>query len=265
LATQIIRELFGSIDFSRIQSLDFKEDSIREEIVLPILHALGYTANGLNRIVRSKTLQHPFVNIGTRRHPITLIPDYILVVGSKPAWILDAKAPAEEIGSGENVEQAYSYAIHPDVRVRVYALCNGREFIAFSVNESKPLIYFQVSEIDQHWQSLYELLSPSAFAAPPLVADRAIVAPYAVDYPDMRPLPEIKDLMKQSAKRHFGVHPYFTKQVWNVVQEYIKNFTRPGDLVLDPFGGSGVTLVEALILGRRAIQVDIRACPTKVF
>lgn len=53
------------------------------------------------------------------------------------------------------------------------------------------------------------------------------------------------------------MHPYFTKQVWNVVQEYIKTFSCPGDLVLDPYGGSGVTLVEALVLGRKAIHVDI--------
>jgi 16S rRNA G966 N2-methylase RsmD len=42
-----------------------------------------------------------------------------------------------------------------------------------------------------------------------------------------------------------------------VVQKYIDTFTRPGDLVLDPFGGSGVTYLEALILGRKAIHIDI--------
>src|SRR5262249_3596882 len=67
----------------------------------------------------------------------------------------------------------------------------------------------------------------------------------------------ITTILKQTAKRHFGVHGYFTKQVWNVVQEYIKTFTQPGDTVLDPFGGSGVTLVEALMLGRKAIHIDI--------
>ena len=41
------------------------------------------------------------------------------------------------------------------------------------------------------------------------------------------------------------------------MQKYIDTFTRPGDLVLDPFGGSGVTFLEALILGRQAIHIDI--------
>jgi len=62
---------------------------------------------------------------------------------------------------------------------------------------------------------------------------------------------------KQEAKRHYGSHPYFTKRAWNVVQEYIKHFSSPGDTVLDPFGGSGVTSVESLALKRKAIYLDL--------
>src|SRR2546426_6268978 len=62
---------------------------------------------------------------------------------------------------------------------------------------------------------------------------------------------------KQGARRHYGSHPYFTKRAWNVVQAYIKHFSSPGDTVLDPFGGSGVTAVESLVLRRRAIYADI--------
>jgi len=62
---------------------------------------------------------------------------------------------------------------------------------------------------------------------------------------------------RQGAKRHYGSHPYFTKRAWNVVQEYIKHFSAPDDIVLDPFGGSGVTAVESLVLRRKAIYVDI--------
>ena len=38
---------------------------------------------------------------------------------------------------------------------------------------------------------------------------------------------------------------------------FIKLFTQPGDVVLDPFMGSGTTLAAAVGLGRRAIGVDI--------
>ncbi|MFA5077955.1 MAG: DNA methyltransferase [Dehalococcoidia bacterium] len=259
MASELTKELFGDFDFALLGSPDYKEDSVREDIVLPILHALGYSSSGLNKIVRSKGLRHPFVTIGSKKRKITLIPDYLLVVQGKPGWVLDAKAPGEDIGSGENVEQAYSYAIHPDIRVKIYALCNGKEFIGFRIDEPKPIVYFQLSEIDQHWQRLYELLSPKAFSPAESVTGRLIVkdATEAFDYAKVLPLAEINNLKKQSAKRHFGVHPYFTKQVWNVVQEYIKRFTRPGDVVLDPYGGSGVTLIEAVILGRKAIHIDI--------
>jgi hypothetical protein len=70
-------------------------------------------------------------------------------------------------------------------------------------------------------------------------------------------------LKKRAAKRHFGVHGYFTKQTWNVVADYIKNFSKPGDLVLDPFGGSGITAVEALMNNRSAINIDLN--PMAVF
>src|SRR5208337_137387 len=34
-------------------------------------------------------------------------------------------------------------------------------------------------------------------------------------------------------------------------------YSQEGDMVLDPFGGSGVTAIEAFLLGRRAIQNDL--------
>ena len=77
------------------------------------------------------------------------------------------------------------------------------------------------------------------------------------NYREAAPPAEITSFQRQVAKRHFGVHGYFTKQVWSVVQAYINAFTQPGDVILDPFGGSGVTAIEALMLGRRAIHVDL--------
>jgi DNA modification methylase len=39
----------------------------------------------------------------------------------------------------------------------------------------------------------------------------------------------------------------------------IEIFTKPGDLVLDPYVGGGTTLVEARALGREAVGIDISA------
>ena len=71
------------------------------------------------------------------------------------------------------------------------------------------------------------------------------------------PITERIAAKRQGAARHYGAHPYFTRRPWNVVQAYIEHFTREGDTVLDPFGGSGVTAIEALVLGRKAVHVDI--------
>src|SRR5437867_9843232 len=62
---------------------------------------------------------------------------------------------------------------------------------------------------------------------------------------------------RQDEARHYGVHPYFTRRPANVVRSYVERYSQPGDLVLDPFGGTGVTAIEAFLLGRRAIQNDL--------
>ena len=77
------------------------------------------------------------------------------------------------------------------------------------------------------------------------------------DYQNIQPISQPIEPKKQGAKRHWGSHPYFTRRAWNVVQEYIRTFSQPGDIILDPFGGSGVTAVESLVLRRQAIHCDI--------
>jgi len=73
-----------------------------------------------------------------------------------------------------------------------------------------------------------------------------------------------KSIKPEKAKAwHYKVHPYFTKQSHNVVKAYVENFTKKGDVVLDPFSGSGVTGLVALELGRKAFLSDLN--PFAVF
>lgn len=44
-----------------------------------------------------------------------------------------------------------------------------------------------------------------------------------------------------------------------LVREVIRQYTMPGDTVLDPFAGGGTTLVEALAAGRLAVGFDLNA------
>lgn len=52
-------------------------------------------------------------------------------------------------------------------------------------------------------------------------------------------------------------HSYHTKVPPEAIVPYIENFSRPGDVVLDPFCGSGMTGVAANQTGRRAILSDL--------
>lgn len=74
---------------------------------------------------------------------------------------------------------------------------------------------------------------------------------------DIEPILRDIPAARQEAARHYGVHPYFTRRPSNVVRAYIQQYSEAGDVVLDPFGGSGVTAVEAVLLGRRAIHNDL--------
>jgi DNA modification methylase len=255
--------LFGNLDFTTIaNNPDFKEDSVREEIILPILKKLGYVSEN---IVRSKILQHPFLKIGSQKRKINLIPDYLLRIGNNYAWVLDAKAPNQKIDSGDNVEQVYSYAVHPEIRCNYFALCNGLEFAIFRTHDNNsPILFFRMEEFEQYWQKLVQYLSPSSFQSGKIIRYEKphFVTVEQFDYSD-RPLLEEIPVKKQLVKRHFGCNAYFTRQTWNVVEAYIRNFSKPGDVVLDPFGGSGVTMIESLMNDRKAINVDLN--PMAVF
>jgi hypothetical protein len=158
--------MFEHFDFAILDDPDFKEDAVREELIVPILNRLGYSATGEHRIHRSKPLVHPFVYIGTKQYKVNIIPDYLLAVDGSIRWVLDAKAPAEDILKGKNVEQAYSYSIHKDVRVSVYGLCNGHDLAVFHVSHVEPMLRVSLKEIDARWNEVNKALCPMAFIDP---------------------------------------------------------------------------------------------------
>jgi 16S rRNA G966 N2-methylase RsmD len=256
-------QLFGPINFKTLsQNQDFKEDSVREVLILPILKELGYKQND---IVRSKTLQHPFLKLGSNKKiPIRLVPDYSLKVENNFAWVLDAKSPEQDINDSDNIEQVYSYSSHPEIRSTYFAICNGLYFSLYRRESTNtPILLFSLDEIEHSWEKLSIFLSPTSFQVGKQIVYEPVVNYQAEFRYDNRPLLEEIPVKKQQAKRHFGVHGYFTKQSWNVVAEYIKNFSKPGDLVLDPFSGSGITPIEAMMNNRKAISIDLN--PMAVF
>ncbi len=59
------------------------------------------------------------------------------------------------------------------------------------------------------------------------------------------------------------MHKYWSKKPSDLVASFIQKYSLPGDVVLDPFCGSGVTVIESVRLRRRAIGIDIN--PIAVF
>lgn len=69
---------------------------------------------------------------------------------------------------------------------------------------------------------------------------------------DVWPMGRVKKVEKE-----FGKHP--TQKPLEIMERLVLSSTQPGDLILDPFSGSGTTGVAAIKHGRRYIGFDIDA------
>ncbi len=65
-----------------------------------------------------------------------------------------------------------------------------------------------------------------------------------------------KPIESTKATAIYNMHTYWSKKPHGAIQQYIRHYTSPGDLVLDPFCGSGGTALAALMEGRKAIAID---------
>ena len=61
----------------------------------------------------------------------------------------------------------------------------------------------------------------------------------------------------------YVMHKFFARKQEDVIREYIQTFSKKGDIVCDPFCGSGVMIGEAIRLERKAVGVDIN--PVSIF
>ena len=61
----------------------------------------------------------------------------------------------------------------------------------------------------------------------------------------------------------YALHKYWSKKPHNVVRHFILKYTNEGDIVLDPFCGSGISIIESLFTNRKAIGIDIN--PSAIF
>lgn len=145
-------------NYSVLSDPEFKEDAVREEIIVPLLKALGYNYDGEFKIVRGRPLKVPYYMIGSRKYEVSIFPDYILEVGGKCACVVEIKAPTESLYDAKHIGQAYSYAAHREVQANFFALCNGLEFHLYSTRKEQPLIVFRMESIKNHFPVLNSVI-----------------------------------------------------------------------------------------------------------
>ena len=75
-----------------------------------------------------------------------------------------------------------------------------------------------------------------------------------------------KESFNHSADTYKGIyalHKYWSKKPHNVVRHFILKYTNEDEIVLDPFCGSGISIIESLLTNRKAIGIDIN--PSAIF
>lgn len=61
----------------------------------------------------------------------------------------------------------------------------------------------------------------------------------------------------------YAMHKYWSKKPYNIMRSFVEAHTQPKDVVLDPFCGSGVSVIESVVGDRKAIGIDIN--PAAIF
>jgi len=62
---------------------------------------------------------------------------------------------------------------------------------------------------------------------------------------------------KETNYASHGYHKYPAKFIPQLVSRLLKRYSEEGDLILDPFGGCGTTLVEAKLNNRNSVSIDV--------
>lgn len=64
--------------------------------------------------------------------------------------------------------------------------------------------------------------------------------------------------------RIYKIHKYWARKPWYIVEKYINEYSKAGELVMDPFCGSGCTGLEAVINGRNFLGQDLNPTALQV-
>ncbi len=152
------RELVLKIqDLSEIND-DLNETTVREEIINPLINALGYNSLKKN-VMREYRLKKPDIIVGSKKQRNNYMPDYLMIAKNKEKWILEAKSMKCNIDEDKYFDQAFSYAINKEINATYFVICNGKQFILYSVSKRKKVFSFLLKELEKYEIYLKDFLS----------------------------------------------------------------------------------------------------------
>jgi DNA modification methylase len=131
------------------------------------------------------------------------------------------------------------------------------EKIITDLEEMKDIEGFPLGDIED----ILELSEPPYYTAYPNPYIKDFIeyfgTPYDEETDDYNVEPFVGDVSEGKNDKIYVAHSYHTKVPPKAIEKYIKHYTKPGDIVLDGFAGSGMTGVAARSLGRNVILNDI--------
>ncbi len=142
-------------EIERLDVQKFSEADVREEVIAPIVRALGYKKQTDFSVFREKHLKVADDD---------LFADYSFTLWEEHFWVIEAKRVKrkKKVFIGAEVKQALVYAAHPAIDAPLFALCDGRIFHVYDreVSLSEPVIKVEIKKLRREFDKLRALLSP---------------------------------------------------------------------------------------------------------
>ena len=94
------------------------------------------------------------------------------------------------------------------------------------------------------------------------VEQHAKKTPYDQEKDDYECDPLLQSSKVKRSTKLFNMHTYWSKKPHESIEAFVSHYTKQGDLVLDPFCGSGGTLLVSSLNGCHAVGIDLSPAAT---
>jgi|GEM_PF-743458 len=141
------------------------EQGVREAIIYPFLKTLGYEPGSEADIIFEYRLHYDrfFLGHKTKNDPILRgRADYVCQILGVTRWTIEAKPPSTPL-TKDDVQQAFTYAAHPEVAAPLFVITNGHEFRIYKIhNLEHPELTWSLDQMPDRMPEILAILSPDA-------------------------------------------------------------------------------------------------------